>query len=394
MPITEAGSRTASSLGCSWSRRAPRSVCERRRHGDLVERFGRRPAAVLEAQQAIVDHHRDELLDEERVAAGRLCRSWSALVVYLPPSNSSTSASDIASRERFRGRSDPRSRRLLEIRVDAGRARDAPGKRAGSGPPRDWLRCSIRSSSVGSAQWRSWMTTTRGLSAAMLSSSVRMPQNSFLDRELGVRRARLRRRPATATSLSPPASATKLLARRLGRILVADLCCLADDLDQRPKGNASPVGEAAALDDSPPRSAARRTPHQTRLSHPGSPSTLTTLHARSSDARIKHCSRRSSSASRPTSGGLLLRRASRRRSAIRAGKPRRAPPCPSARAARSPRPRPRRARVGRSRGRSGCRSGCRLFEAGRDVDRVTRPGARPGSGLRRRSRPCLPRSGW
>ena len=41
-------------------------------HGEGAQVVARHPAAALAADEAVVDHHRDHLLDEERVALGRL----------------------------------------------------------------------------------------------------------------------------------------------------------------------------------------------------------------------------------------------------------------------------------------------------------------------------------
>ena len=70
MPSTDARSSTSrSALAEPVEPRRDERV-DRRRHRQRAELRGRAPAAVLARDQAVVDEHREQLLDEERIALG------------------------------------------------------------------------------------------------------------------------------------------------------------------------------------------------------------------------------------------------------------------------------------------------------------------------------------
>ena len=106
---------------------------------------------------------------------------------------------------------------------------------------------STRSSSVGSAQWRSSSTTTRGRFRASVSNSLRTPQKPSS--------------AAAPASTNPISSATRSAARALnprpqrrgdlpGRdsrvVVVGNPHCLAHDFEDGPEGDAFAVRETAS----------------------------------------------------------------------------------------------------------------------------------------------------
>ena len=184
MPITEAGSRTARSRGCSWSRRAPRSawIVAGTAISSSVPVGVQRPSS--RRSRPLIDHHRDELLDEERIAVGRLSDPGAVLRRLLsPPSSSSTSRGTSAADSgratircgcRLRPSSGASSCELGASRADE--------QHRGASPIRS--RYSISSRNVGSAQCRSSKTTTSGRSRPCVSNSRRTPQKISSHRHL------------------------------------------------------------------------------------------------------------------------------------------------------------------------------------------------------------------
>ena len=143
---------------------------------------GRRPAALLANEKAVVDEHREHLLDEERVALrasacaspsprrDRPCRrdlrpAWSARLL----------------RERFekqRGRIELAARPVRADIEQLGRAMH----RSRIGPPRDQsARCSTRSRNMASPQWMSSNTTTTGRSRPSASKNLADRSETLVD---------------------------------------------------------------------------------------------------------------------------------------------------------------------------------------------------------------------
>ena len=171
-------SSTARSAGTS---RSSRAVSRARTVGGTaraVRSAARHPAAARASQQPVVDQHRHQLLDEERVARCRSTirrRGPAARVTSPSRSLDHLGALRIAQRAERDGR---RPGALLppagpEARAaQVGRCRGGPGRR-----PRPFSATwAMRSRKVGSAQWMSSITVTTGPSRAAVSSSRRAAQ--------------------------------------------------------------------------------------------------------------------------------------------------------------------------------------------------------------------------
>ena len=154
-PMTAAGSMTARSSGSRRSSRAARSAW-------IVGGTDTRsivadgaPAAVLEADEALVDEHREQLLDEERVALGGLDDARADLVVEpgLPE--------QVARRPRrvWSSESGSSSIRRAGGVADHSGWRSTSSRRVGQTSRRRAVgvatTCSTSSRNVGSAQWMS-----------------------------------------------------------------------------------------------------------------------------------------------------------------------------------------------------------------------------------------------
>ena len=196
-PMTDAGSTTARSSRPSRSSRAASSAW-------MVGGTGISPTSSASRQSPstrrivpVVDEHRHELLDEQRVALGRADdhaladRSAASPTGRAAPRRSRRPGRRPAGRGRSAPARSPSPQvgRVLE-QVVAGRAQDQ--HRAGQAGRRD--RCSSRSSRVGSAQWMSSITRTSGPRSARISTSRRTAQNSSASGNAVVAQAGRRRR--------------------------------------------------------------------------------------------------------------------------------------------------------------------------------------------------------
>ena len=268
-----------------------------------------RPAAVLADEQTVVDQHREHLLDEERIALGRLGDSRRDLRRQLAvrptrfsirrPHSSSESGSS-RTEVAFSlpppqpGRMSSSSGRARQIEQDRGAARpvgevldEIEERRLG---PVDVVEDENERSSA-----RERLEERSHGDEAVLGA-YRRPRRARSSRPRAGRRPPLPR--------SAPNARRSLRARlvRRGRVFEPDR--LLDGLDQRPERDALAVGEAAAARDE--RLPRRRLSRNSRTSRdfptPATPSTVKSWQERSPTACSKASCSRLRSRSRPTIG--------------------------------------------------------------------------------------------
>ena len=239
--------------------------------------------------------HCHELLEEQRVALGRLDDPRRRAATRAHPGGVSTS-----SRARPRSRA-PRAPEATGSAAAPPRpggsraARAARGRAAGSGAPlENATRYSSRSSRVGSAQWTSSTTTTSGRSRATRSSSRRTAQSLLRLRGSVGQPDRGEHEPRDASSPSSSSSTRR----------AASPAELADDLGER-AGRSRPrrrTGSGRPRRSASPASSPTSSRASRDLPIPAGPTTVTARQARSPRGRRTPRGARSSSRTRPTNG--------------------------------------------------------------------------------------------
>ena len=243
--MTDAGSTTARSSRAEPVEARGQERLDRRRHRDLADVVGEPPVALDPAERALVDEHRDELLDEQRVALGRAddrARGRRRRCPTVPEQVLDHLRRRLVVAERRRARCarvvapSPQSGRVSSRSWRA--VHSEQHRRAVDGRRRGARR---RSSSVGSAQWMSSNTSDERPLARRGSRAAADGPEHLGERERRVdepdRRARADR-PRSASPTRP----SELAARdaRAGRPPSMPAAC-ADDLDQRPERDAVAV---------------------------------------------------------------------------------------------------------------------------------------------------------
>ena len=181
---------------------------------------GRRPAAVLADEQAVVDQHRQHLLDEQRVALGAPRRCGRAASGAEPGRAEQVLDQARRPRRRRAARAGSTPRCASRRPTPAGRraAPAGPGRAAGSARPATSRR-GARSGrgSVGSAQWMSSNTTTSGRCVGeRLEQPADRPER-LLGRARLPRRRRAARRPLHRPSRRVAGRRSSERARRRAR---------------------------------------------------------------------------------------------------------------------------------------------------------------------------------
>ena len=239
---------------------------DRRRERELVEVARRHPAAVLAPHEAFVDEHREQLLDEERIALGRLDdpRAHAGVEHGLTEhvgrdggaclglsGSSSSFVAPVSSSQPGR------------TSASIGRA----GQTMSRGPSTTFVASeATRSSSVDSAQWRSSTTRTSGCSAASVSQSFGLPRRSRRGRTVR-RKGRSRGDPPRDVGVP---GAGPSFARTSAGVSSSRTPAAGEDLDQRPERDASSVGQTAAAEHARrPLGVVDELLHEPRLPHPG-----------------------------------------------------------------------------------------------------------------------------
>ena len=233
-------------------------------------------------------HHRRHLLDEERVSA----RGTQDSLAHVGAELSSADAASISASACSGASGSNRRTPPQPLRRSRSSGRAMQSSRIGAPVDRN-ATCSRRSRKTSSPHWMSSKTTTRGLSAATPSSSLRnahaissvedvppSPENGV--ERVGRNGIELESRPVRLELLQ--------------------------HLDHRPVGDPLPVGEAAPADDRRVRGR-EELRHQARLSHPRRPDDRDQLAVCPLRARSHASPSAPSSRSRPT------RTESKRRSA-------------------------------------------------------------------------------
>ena len=215
---------------------------DRRRHDGASDVGGRVPASALEADEPLVDEHRDELLDEERVPLGGFHDARpNALVQAGPAEQVLRDGARVVLGETFEldarraGRGGPLGMRLEELvssRADheqggvVGRLEDVPDQieEARLGPV-DVLEQDDERSRPGERL-----------------QQLPCPPDQLLAGELGGREADRRRDAVLRVGVAR--EGRELLERDLGRVALEDAGRLPDCLGERPEGDAFAVRQA------------------------------------------------------------------------------------------------------------------------------------------------------
>ena len=277
------------------------------RHDRAVDVRLRAPLPVREADEPLVDEHRHELLDEERVALGRLDDAGPDALVEAglaeqvlgdrarlvlaeapeldPHVARARGPLRQALDELVAGRADEEERRVL------GRVHDVLDEvEEGRLRPVDVLE---------EDDERPW-------SRERLEQPAGAP-GELLAREL--RRHEADRRRDALLRVGVPGERRQLLERHLRRVALEDPSRLPHRLGERPEGDAVAVGQAATAEEAPVRHPARCTNSSMRRDFPtpASPTTVTSRQRRSATAPSSAPRRLSSSSSRPTIGASMRR---------------------------------------------------------------------------------------
>ena len=202
---------TVRSSWASWSSRAVISA-------EIVGGMSSAPRSPTSSQLpssqrqlAVVDQHRQRLLDVQRIALGRLAEP------LLDDARDAGRAEQIGHHLLALG-----SRERLQVDLDGVRPVGCPlrplveqfaaGRAHAGARARSTLshRCSIRSRKVGSAQWMSSNTMTSGPSAAKISSSRRVAQNVSCSEKASADRPITAASRSATSAFSAPTRASSL----------------------------------------------------------------------------------------------------------------------------------------------------------------------------------------
>ena len=274
--VARRAGRVARRGGPGWSAARPRGRCQARQ---------RHPSVLDTVMQPLVDEHRDQLLDEERVALGRLDDAGADALGEPGLRRAGARRSRLAAPPRPRARASSRGVRSAGRPVRAALEqlvpRRAEHERCGASSARRPARCSTRSRNVGSAQWMSSKTTDeRPRRAPAPPGSAGRPRRA--PRAGGHRRDSPIAEATRARRLVRRPRAPRASQRRLGRSRRSTIARrLADGLGERPERDAVAVGQAATAEDRAPRPRrARNSPTSRDLPTPASPTTVTSMQRR------------------------------------------------------------------------------------------------------------------
>ena len=299
-PSTEPRSSTSRSAGSSWSSRAASSAW-------IVGGTATSPPPDSR-------HERDHLLDEERVALGRLEDPLAQLVVD-------------AVAERARSARPSRPARAAR----AGRSSRSACRRPSAGRRVEQLR-------PGHAEQQDRRVARQVGDVLDQVEERRLAPVDVVedDDERAARRPRASSSLRKAQAISSRRAAAGVVAEQRARAARPRSARLAPrellhDLDDRPVGDALAVGEAAAADDRARRAPPRNSCASRDLPTPAAPRTVNSWHERSltTPGRTRPRAARSS-VSRPTIGASWRRPARLGLHRRAAGRRRPARPCPSA----------------------------------------------------------------
>ena len=242
-PITEAASITGPLLGLELVEAGREQGVDRRRDRDLGDFVCRDPAGVGPLDHALVDHHREQLLDEERVAVRGLDDPLADVLVDADPSPSRLSTiRDASSRESGSSESIVRVGPVRPCgRCSSSSCRARQRMNTGTSVV-EATRCSIRSRNVASAQWMSSNDEDERAAARRAPRrSLRVPQKSSssgncLWRGRPPRRRARRHRPVGPDERAQASPPRRRSSRRRGSRRPAR-----SDLGERPERDAAAV---------------------------------------------------------------------------------------------------------------------------------------------------------
>ena len=219
---------------------------DRRRHPVRLE-LARAPDAVLEQQEPVVDHHREQLLDEERISLGGLDDPCLRVVGDLGAAEQVVD--DLARSRRPRAATAPGARAAPT--PDASRGRPAARRRAEApGRPPPSLRRGRRGRAARARPSGDPRRRARAAGGATTSRRACAPPRTPPEAGTAAPRGRRRRRAARTPPRSPPRGARPSLARAPARSSSSlDSRRLPQGLDERPERDPVAVRQAAAPDD-------------------------------------------------------------------------------------------------------------------------------------------------
>ena len=250
VPSTAARSMTVRSSAPRPSRRAASTGLDGGWHRKVPKVARRRPAALRALQEPVVDQLGEQLLHEERVPLGGLADVGPELrrqVGATEEAGHQLLALHLGERLELDG-GRPALPPPHSGRVSNSSTRATAISRIGASRVQSAM-CSTRSRKVGSPQWMSSSTSTRGRRRARASKVLRTAQNSsswscasaFMPSRLPTAADQAIRLGLVVQESRKPGPRTRL--RRDLRNAVAER------LGHRPVGDAAPVGEAAAGSD-------------------------------------------------------------------------------------------------------------------------------------------------
>src|SRR5262249_27144133 len=156
---------------------------DRRRHLDVRQLDARRPPIAFALERAVGDEHADELANEEGIALARPARAAAARrapaagrrAAPMPPGGGGGGAPASPPATAPPSAASPAG--TVSDERDSRSSGRAAASTSNGTSVLHWIRCSVRSSRSGSAQWRSSIASTTGCVVASAERKRRMTKN-------------------------------------------------------------------------------------------------------------------------------------------------------------------------------------------------------------------------